>query len=113
MSSLLILNYFTFFPSFPIVDFKQVNIYWKNYLTFYLFDICFNVSTEGRQDLIGSNVGNSVIFYFTHSVRCNHSKPLITHIIHLSKQGKVCINATTKFWGHKNKAGEIVMNSLP
>ena len=66
MSSLLTLNYFTPFPSFPIVDVEQVNICWENYLTLfkiiYSFDICFNVSTGGRQDLTKSNTGNSVIF---------------------------------------------------
>ena len=66
MSSLLTLNYFTPFPSFPIVDVEQVNICWENYLTLfkiiYSFDTCFNVSTGGRQDLTKSNTGNSVIF---------------------------------------------------
>ena len=64
MSSLLILNYFTPFPNFPIVDFEQVNICWENYIIFYLFDICFNASTGGRQDLARGNAENSV----THSV---------------------------------------------
>ena len=64
MSSLLILNYFTPFSNFPIVDFEQVNICWENYIIFYSFDICFNVSTGGRQDLTRGNAENSV----THSV---------------------------------------------
>ena len=50
------------FPSFPIVDFEQINICWEDYLTFYSFDICFNVAAAGRQDLTRSNAGNSVIF---------------------------------------------------
>ena len=62
VSSLLTLNYFRFPPSFPIVHFKQLNICWENYLTFYLLDISFNMSTGGRQDLTRSNTGNSVIF---------------------------------------------------
>ena len=62
MSSLLTLNYFTPFPSFPIVDFEQVNVCWENYLTSSLFDISFSVSTGGRQDLKRSNVGNSIAF---------------------------------------------------
>ena len=62
MASLLTLNYFKSFPSFSIVDFEQVNICSKKYVTFYLFDICFNVSTGGRHDLARSNAGNSVIF---------------------------------------------------
>ena len=62
MSSLLMLNYLTPFPSFPIVGFEQVNICWENYLTLYSFDICFNVSTGGKQDLTRSNAGNSAIF---------------------------------------------------
>ena len=66
VSSLLTLNYFTF-PSFSIADFEQVNICWENYLTFYLFDICFNVSTGGRQDLTRSNAENSVIFLTSHT----------------------------------------------
>ena len=64
MSSLLILNYFTPFPNFSIVDFEQVNICWENYIILYLFDIYFNVSTGGRQDLARCNAENSV----THSV---------------------------------------------
>ena len=67
VSSLLTLNYFKSFPSFPIVDFEQVNICWENYLTFYSFDSCFNVSTGGRQVLTRSNAGNSVIFRISHT----------------------------------------------
>ena len=67
VSSLLTLNYFKSFPSFPIVDFEQVNICWENYLTFYICDICFSVSTGGRQDLTRSNTGNLVIFLFSHT----------------------------------------------
>ena len=62
VSSLLTLNYFTPFLNFSIVDFKQANVCWENYQTFYWFDICFNVSTGRRQDLIRSNVGNSNSF---------------------------------------------------
>ena len=61
MFSILTVNYFTPFPSFPIVDFEQVNICWENYLTLYSFDICFNVSIAGKQ-LIGSNAGKFVVF---------------------------------------------------
>ena len=61
-TSTLTLNYFTPFPSFPIVNFEQVNICWENYLTYYSLHICFNVSTGGRQDLTRSNAGNSIIF---------------------------------------------------
>ena len=67
VSSLLILNYFKSSPIFPVVDFEQVNICWENYLTFYAFDISFNVSTGGRQDLTRSNAGNSVVFLFSHT----------------------------------------------
>ena len=66
MSLLLTLNYFTPSPSFLIVDFEQVNICWENYLTFYSFEICFNVSTGRRQNLTRSNAGNSVIFPISH-----------------------------------------------
>ena len=65
--SLLTLNYFTPFPSFPIGDFEQVNSCWENYLTFYSFDICFNVSIVGRQDLARSNAGNSFISLISHN----------------------------------------------
>ena len=58
-SSLLTLNSFTLFSCFSVVDFKQSNVSWENYQTFYSFDICFNVSTKGRQDLTRSNVGSS------------------------------------------------------
>ena len=88
MPSLLTLNYFKSFPSFPIVDLEQVNICWENYLTFYLFDICFNVTTGGRQDLTISNATSSVIFH-THSVRCNIRKPSITQ--------KICSRNTGMF----------------
>ena len=67
MSSLLTLNYFTPFPGFPIADFEQVNICWQNYQTLYSFDICFNVSTGGKQDLTKSDAGNSVIFLISHT----------------------------------------------
>ena len=67
VSSLLTLNYFKSFPSFPIVDFEQVKICWENYLTFYSFDICFNVATGGRQDLTRTNAGNSIIFLILHT----------------------------------------------
>ena len=63
VSSLLTLSYFTHFPSFSIIDFKQVNVCWENYQTFYSFDTCFNVPTGGRQDLTRSNVGNSIFFF--------------------------------------------------
>ena len=68
MSSLLILNYFKSSSSFPIVDFEQVNICRENYLTFYSFDICFNVSTGGRQDLTRNSAGNSVIFLISNTL---------------------------------------------
>ena len=66
MSSLLALNYFTHFPSFPIVDFEQVNIYWENYPTFYSLDIYFTVSTGEMQDL-RSKAEDSVIFLISHT----------------------------------------------
>ena len=62
VSSLLTLNYFTPFPTFPIVYFKQVNVCRENYLIFYSLDIFFNVSTGGMQDSTRSNEENSVIF---------------------------------------------------
>ena len=65
--SLLTLNYFKSSPSFPIVASGQVNICWEIYLTFCSFDISSNVSTGGRQDLTGSNSGNSVIFLICHT----------------------------------------------
>ena len=40
---------------------KQVTGKLENYLTFYSFDIYFNVSTGGRQDFKRSNAGNSII----------------------------------------------------
>ena len=97
MSSLLTLNYFKSFPSFSIIDFEQVNICRENYLTFCSFVVCFNVSTRGRQDLTRSNVGNSVILH-TQAFDCSNNS--------FKEHWKVCINATTSFWGHKNKAGD-------
>ena len=63
-SGILIINFelFQSFPSFPIVDFEQVNICSEHYLRFYSFDIYLNVSTGGRQDLARNNAGNPVIF---------------------------------------------------
>ena len=81
MSSLLTLNYFTPFPSFPVADFKEVNICGESYLVLSSLDICFNVSTRGRQDLTRSNVWHSVIFLISHTQWCNLSKPSITQII--------------------------------
>ena len=66
VSSLLTWNYFKSSPSFPIVDFEQVNICWENYLTFHSFDISFNVSGR-RQDLTRMSAGNSVIFLISHT----------------------------------------------
>ena len=40
---------------------KQVTGKLENYLTFYSFDIYFNVSTGGRQDFKRSNAGNYII----------------------------------------------------
>ena len=60
MSSLLTLNYFKSYPRFPIVDFEQVTICLKNYLAFYSFGICFNVSTRGRQDLTRNTLKPSI-----------------------------------------------------
>ena len=59
---LFLLNHFTPFLSFPIVDFEQLNICWENYLTPCSFDICFNVSTGGRQDL--TEVVQGILLFF-------------------------------------------------
>ena len=67
VSSLLNLNYFKSSPSFPTVDFEQVNICWENCLTFYSFYISFNASSGGRQDLISHKGGNSVICLISHT----------------------------------------------
>ena len=67
MSSLLTLNYFRPFSSFLIVEFKQVNVFWENYLRFYLFNSYFNVSTGGKQDLVRGSAGNVVIFHISHT----------------------------------------------
>ena len=48
MSSLLTLNYFTPFPSFPVVDFEQVNIYWENYHSIRLISVSMCLLGEGR-----------------------------------------------------------------
>ena len=53
--------------TFPNVDFEQVNICRENYLTFYMCDICFNVSIGGRQNLTRSNARNSVVFLIPHT----------------------------------------------
>ena len=53
--------------TFANVDFEQVNICWENYLTFYMCDICFNVSIGERQNLTRSNARNSVVFLISHT----------------------------------------------
>ena len=67
VASLLTLNYLKSFPSFPIVDFEQVNICWENYVTFYMCDICFDVSGGTRQGLTRSIARNSLIFLISHT----------------------------------------------
>ena len=50
---------------------KQVTGKLENYLTFYSFDIYFNVSTGGRQGFKRSNAGNSIIiiiFFSLHTL---------------------------------------------
>ena len=83
-------------PSFPIVDFEQVNICWENYLTFYSFDICFKGKKQCRE---------SRYFLISH---IQYDEPLQTFNysdISFKEDWKVWINATTNFRGHKNKAG--------
>ena len=50
-------------------------------------------------------------------MRCNLSKPSITQINSLKEHWKICINATIKFWGHKNKTRDcresITSDNLP
>ena len=89
VSSLLTLSYFKSSPKFPIVDFEQINMCWENYLTFYSFDISFNVSSGGSRTLQEAMQGISFFFYFPHSVvRCNLCKSSITKIIHSINTGK-------------------------
>ena len=77
----IIISLFTFFISQLelMTQLEQVNICQDNYLTFYSFDICFDVSNSGRQDSTRSNSEN--FSYFTHSVRSNLRKPSITLIV--------------------------------
>ena len=111
VSSLLNLNYFKSFPSFPIIGFEQVNIFWEIYLKFYSFGISFNVSPGERQDSTRSNARNSAVFLISHTqwdvtfaripmVQIEYSNDSF------GEQGKICINATTRIRGHKNKAGD-------
>ena len=106
MTLLLTLNNFRSSLSLPIVVFEQVNICWENYLTFYSFDISFNVSTGGRQDLTRSNARNSVMFL----ISCNQWNVTFTSLRFwnnsFNEHRKVCIKATDNFCGHKNKAGD-------
>ena len=67
VASWLTLNYLKSSPSFPIVDFEQVDICWENYLTFYMCDICFDVSSGRRQGLTRSIARNSLIFLISHT----------------------------------------------
>ena len=85
MSSLLTLNYFTPFASFPVVDFEQENISWENYLTLYSFDICFTG---------GNNAGNSVILLISHTQWDITLGSLQYSNDSFKEHWKVCINAT-------------------
>ena len=105
MFSLLTFNYFKSFLSFPIVDFEQVNICWKNYLTFYSCNICFNVPTGGRLDLTRSNAGNSVIFLISHT-QWDVIYASLQLLNSFKEHWKVCINANNNFLRPKNKAGD-------
>ena len=69
LSSLLTLNYFSPFSSFPIVDFELVKTCWENYLRLHSFDTCFNVFTGGKQHLKRSSARNSVIFVISQTQR--------------------------------------------
>ena len=100
VSSLLNLNYFKSFPSFPIIGFEQVNIFWEIYLKFYSFDISFNVSPGGR------NARNSVVFLISHTQWDVTFQAFDYSNDSFSEHGKICINATTRIRGHKIKAGD-------
>ena len=58
---------FHIFSSFPVVGFEQVTICWESCMTFYSFDMCFNVSNGGRQGFTRSNPGISLIFLISHT----------------------------------------------
>ena len=117
MPSLLTLNIFRTFSSFPIVDFKQVNFCWGNYVTFYSFNICFIISTGGMQDLRRRNARNSVIFLISHIQQDVSVERLRLLNNSIREQWKVYINATTKFWWHSKKAEDchqsIASNHFP
>ena len=106
MFLVLTLNNFRSSLSFPIVVFEQVNICWDIYLTFYSFDIYFNVSTGGTQDLTRSNARNSVIFRISYTQWDVTFASLQFSNNSFNDHLKVCIKATANFCGHKNKAGD-------
>ena len=98
LTSLITLNYFTnciknkvfhsisdscgfghIYKRNPIFDFDQVNVYWENYLTFYLF-WC---ARWKMAELTKKQCRKFRYFsYFTHLVKCNLSKPSITQKHH-------------------------------
>ena len=94
------------FPSFPIVDFEQVNICQENYVI--LFILC--LLKEGRLN----KKQQSEFHYFSYftPVRCNLSKPSITQIIHSRNTGKFVQKQPPNFGDTKIKQ-EIAMNPLP
>ena len=113
MLSLLTLNYFIPFPSFPIAKFEQVSICWENYLIFHSFDICFNVSTE-KQDLTRYHAGNSVVFPILHSQR----DVTLTSLRLLKKFSQGVLESLYKCnhppnFGDTKRKQEIAVNSLP
>ena len=101
MFSLLTLNYFTPFPSFPIVDFEQVNIFWENYY------MCFDMSTGGKLDSTRINARSYVNFLISHT-QCNVTLVSLRFFKLFIQETleSLYINATTEFWRHKNKAGD-------
>ena len=67
MFSLSKLNYFPPFPSFIVVEFKQVKVWWKNYLGFYSFDIYFDVPIGEKAGLNKNLYREFVISLISHT----------------------------------------------
>ena len=81
-----------------------------------LFDICFNVSTGGRQDLTRSDAGNPVIFLISQTQwdvnYSNYSNKLFKTFNYsnnsFKEHWKVCINLAMIFWEHKKQSRRLL-----
>ena len=103
------MNYFKSFPSFLVADFELVKICWENYLTFCLFDICFNVHTGESRTWQKAMQGIPLFFLFHALMRCSLCKPSISQISHSRNTGKF-VKMRPLIFGDTNATQKIALN---